>query len=136
MIGMGISAANAEVMRQPVAAGEDQFAAMTEAYSNMTLGKIGVINAVFAANCSYTIKFYNAAGGAQIGTTKTGTYTGTPVSPPGVTCADGITVIAKYTCTTSAPGFKNVTAETVIWTKVMIDGSGALGPDTPDTPAA
>lgn len=113
---------------------EDAFCKATAAYISMTTGKIGAKNVAFAAPCSYSIKFYNTAGGAQIGVTKTGTYTGTPVTPTGVTCADGIEVVAKYTCTTSEPGYKAVTTETVLWTAVMANGTPDQGPYTPDDP--
>lgn len=132
----GLAVGGGRWQEDVVAPAVDQFSKATTAYISMAAGKIGAKNVSFAAPCSYSIKFYNTAGGAQIGVTKTGTYTGTPVTPTGVTCSDGVEVVAKYTCTTSEPGYKAVTAETVLWTATMLNGTPDQGPYTPAEPSA
>lgn len=133
--GSGTSNGRLRLAPMPVAAGEDQFAAMLFVTPNMAAGKMTAVAMEFAASCAFSIKFYNSSGGAQIGVTKTGTHTfGTPSSVSGVTTADGIIVDAKYTCTTTAPGFKAVTVETLMFTMQMVNGSGDMPVEVPDNP--
>lgn len=121
----------------PWSADTGRFAAATQSRARMIPGSIAVVDASFAAACTASVKFYDVTdpnNPVSIDGTKTIAYDGAPANSGTVEVADGVVVRATYTTTTTVPGFKPVTEETVLWEVTMHGGGGDTTTLLPDFP--